>query len=42
MSITENIALYRKKNGLTQEQFGTMLGVSNQAVSKWESGVSQT
>ncbi len=40
MSITENIALYRKKNGLTQEQFGTMLGVSNQAVSKWESGVS--
>lgn len=40
MSISENIAKYRKKNGFTQEQLGVILGVSNQAVSKWESAVS--
>ncbi len=40
MSISENIAKYRKKKGFTQEQLGEWLGVSNQAVSKWELGVS--
>lgn len=40
MSIGENIAKYRKTKGLTQEQLGELLGVTNQAVSKWESGVS--
>ncbi len=40
MSIAENIAVYRKKNGLTQEQLGHRIGVTNQAVSKWESAVS--
>ncbi len=40
MSIGENIARYRKAKSLTQEQLGELLGVTNQAVSKWESGVS--
>lgn len=40
MSIANNIAVYRKRKGYTQEQLGEMLGVSNQAVSKWESAVS--
>ncbi len=40
MSIGENIAKYRKAKSLTQEQLGQLLGVTNQAVSKWESGVS--
>ena len=37
MSIGKNIACLRKKRGLTQAELGEMLGVSNQAVSKWES-----
>ena len=40
MSIGKNIAKYRKVKGLTQEKLGTILGVTNQAVSKWESEVS--
>ena len=40
MSIGKNIAKYRKVRGLTQEELGTKLGVTNQAVSKWESEVS--
>ena len=39
MTIGENIADLRKKKGWTQAEFGEMLGVSNQAVSKWESGM---
>lgn len=30
----------RKSNKLTQKQFGDRIGVSNRAVSKWESGIS--
>ena len=33
----ERIAAYRKEQGLTQEGLAQMLGVTNQAVSKWES-----
>ena len=40
MSIGKNIAKYRKLLGLTQEELGVKLGVTNQAVSKWESEVS--
>ena len=36
MSIGKNIAFYRKEQGLTQNELGDKLGVSNQAVSKWE------
>lgn len=32
------IAKYRKLKGYTQEQFGELVGVSGQAVSKWENG----
>lgn len=37
MSIGKNIAHFRKKKGWTQSELGDKLGVSNQAVSKWES-----
>lgn len=40
MSIGKNIAKFRKATKLTQEELGKQLGVSNQAVSKWESDVS--
>ena len=36
MSLGKNIAALRKEKGLTQAQLGELLGVSNQAVSKWE------
>ena len=34
----ENIAKYRKEARLTQEELGKMVGVSTQAVSRWECG----
>lgn len=37
MTLGERIALARKQAGLSQEQLGDKLGVSRQAVSKWES-----
>ena len=40
MELSERIAKVRKQAGLSQEQLGEKLGVSRQAVSKWESGVS--
>ena len=36
--LSEQIAALRKERGLTQEQLGNMVGVSSQAVSKWEKG----
>jgi transcriptional regulator with XRE-family HTH domain len=38
MSFGENLQTIRKKNGLSQERLAEMLGVSRQAVSKWELG----
>lgn len=38
MSFGNQIQFFRNKNGLTQEQLSEELGVSRQAVSKWESG----
>ena len=38
MELSERIVLARKQAGLSQEQLGEKLGVSRQAVSKWESG----
>ena len=33
------IASMRKEKGMTQEQLGTMLGVTNKTVSRWENGM---
>ncbi len=38
MRLNEQIASLRRKNNLTQEGLAEKLGVTNQAVSKWESG----
>lgn len=38
MNIGSNIAFYRRQLGITQEALAQKLEVSNQAVSKWESG----
>lgn len=40
MELNERIAFARKSAGLSQEQLGQQLGVTRQAVSKWESGQS--
>lgn len=40
MSFSEKFYMLRKKSGLSQEQLAEQLGVSRQAISKWESGVS--
>ncbi len=38
MELGKNIAALRRQKGMTQEQLGQALGVSGQAVSKWEKG----
>ena len=38
MNIGKRIALCRKKAGLSQEQLAEQLGISRQAVSRWETG----
>ena len=38
--VFEYIREYRRKNSLSQAQLGALLGVSPQAVSKWERGES--
>jgi len=40
MQLNEKIAVIRKMNNLSQETFAEELGVSRQAVSKWETGSS--
>ena len=37
--IGERILEYRRKHGINQQKFGEMLGVTSQAVSKWERDV---
>jgi len=38
IKLHEQISFLRKQKGLTQEQLANTLGVTNQSVSKWESG----
>lgn len=38
MKLNENIANLRKEKNITQEELATAIGVTNQSVSKWESG----
>ena len=38
MTLSEKIAYCRKKAGLSQEELAAQVGVSRQAVSKWELG----
>ena len=40
MTMGQRIAQTRKEQGLSQEGLGEQLGVSRQAIYKWESGVS--
>ncbi len=41
MTIGEKIVKLRKQAGMSQETFGEKLGISRQAVSKWENGTAQ-
>ena len=40
--LSGNIAAFRKEKGMTQNDFAEQLGVTYQAVSKWENGVSHS
>lgn len=40
IKIGKFIAELRKENGLTQEQLGDKIGVTNKTISRWETGVS--
>ncbi len=40
MTLEEQIKHYRKQAGLSQEKMAEKIGVSRQAITKWENGVS--
>ena len=40
MKLSENLITLRQRRGISQENFGLAIGVSRQAVSKWETGES--
>ncbi len=42
MNLADRIQQLRKRKGISQEELADRIGVSRQAVSKWESGVSHS
>ena len=42
LRLGNNLAMARKKTGMSQEEVAEKLGVSRQTISKWELDVSQT
>lgn len=38
MTISDRIRELRRKRGISQEELAEQIGISRQAVSKWESG----
>ncbi len=42
MNLDEKLIQYRREREISQEALAEQLGVSRQAISKWETGVSQT
>lgn len=40
MNLADRIQCLRKAKGISQEELAEHVGISRQAVSKWESGVS--
>lgn len=42
MNLADRIQQLRKIRGISQEELADRIGVSRQAVSKWESGVSHS
>lgn len=42
MELYEQISKIRKQKEISQEELAEKVGVSRQAVSKWENGVSQS
>lgn len=42
MSFEERLYQLRRERGISQEELANIVGVSRQAVQKWESGASHT
>ena len=40
--LRKNLSIFRKQRHLTQEQLANELGLTFQAISKWENGVSHS
>ena len=41
MQFSDNLRLLRTKHRLSQKEIGDIVGISSQAISKWESGITQ-
>lgn len=39
INISERVKRYRRENGLSQRSFGELMGITAQAVCKWEAGM---